>query len=150
MNYILVENGQIVGNPTQLPKNWANVSNFYLLDNQILKQYGWYPYRFQIAQIGENQVYDGSDFVVEQNEVVEYQKVRNKTQQEIQNEMESMWRYVREHRNKLLLECDWTQLADSPLTNQKQTEWQIYRQSLRDITTQSNPFSINWPTPPEA
>jgi hypothetical protein len=150
MNYILVENGKIAGNPTQLPKNWANVSNFYLLDNQILKQYGWYPYRFQASQIGENQVYDGSDFVIEENEVVEYQKVRNKTEQEIQNETENMWRYVRENRNRLLLECDWTQLADSPLTNQKQTEWQIYRQSLRDITTQSNPFSINWPTPPEA
>jgi hypothetical protein len=120
------------------------------LDNQILKQYGWYPYRFQASQIGENQVYDGSDFVIEENEVVEYQKVRNKTEQEIQNETENMWRYVRENRNRLLLECDWTQLADSPLTNQKQTEWQIYRQSLRDITTQSNPFSINWPTPPEA
>jgi hypothetical protein len=150
MNYILVENGQIVGNPTQLPKNWANVSNFYLLDNQTLKQYGWYPYRFVEAQKNENQYYDGSDFVIEENEVVEYQKVRNKTQQEIEDETEGMWRAIRYRRNELLLECDWTQLADSPLTNQKQTEWQIYRQSLRDITTQSNPFSINWPTPPEA
>ena len=150
MNYILVENGQIVGNPTQLPKNWANVSNFYLLDNQTLKQYGWYPYRFIEAQKNENQYYDGSDFVIEENEVVEYQKVRNKTQQEIEDETEGMWRAIRDRRNELLLECDWTQLADSPLTNQKQTEWQIYRQSLRDITTQSNPFSINWPTPPEA
>jgi hypothetical protein len=150
MNYILVENGQIVGRPTQLPKNWANVSNFYLLDNQILKQYGWYPYRFEAAQIGENQVYDGSDFIVEQNEVVEYQKVRNKTQQEIEDETEGMWRAIRDRRNELLLECDWTQLADSPLPNQKQTEWQIYRQSLRDITNQLDPFSINWPTPPEA
>lgn len=150
MNYILVENGQIVGNPTQLPKNWANVSNFYLLDNQTLKQYGWYPYRFVEAQKNENQYYDGSDFVIEENEVVEYQKVRNKTQQEIEDETEGMWRAIRDRRNELLLECDWTQLADSPLTNQKQTEWQIYRQSLRDITTQSNPFSINWPTPPEA
>jgi inorganic pyrophosphatase/exopolyphosphatase len=150
MNYILVENGKIVGNPTQLPKNWANVSNFYLLDNQTLKQYGWYPYRFQVAQIGENQVYDGSDFVVEQNEVVEYQKVRNKTAQEIQDDVINMWTSIRNSRNRLLFECDWTQLADSPLTNQKQTEWQIYRQSLRDITNQPNPFSISWPTPPEA
>jgi hypothetical protein len=150
MNYILVENGQIIGRPTQLPKNWANVSNFYLLDNQTLKEYGWYPYRFEAAQIGENQVYDGSDFIVEENEVVEYQKVRNKTQQEIQEETEGMWRAVRDRRNELLLECDWTQLPDSPLTNLKQTEWQIYRQALRDITNQSDPFSINWPTEPEA
>jgi hypothetical protein len=150
MDYILVENGQIVGRPTELPKNWANVSNFYLLDNQTLKQYGWYPYRFQVAQIGENQVYDGSDFVIEQNEVVEYQKVRNKTTQEMQNEVINEWASIRNRRNQLLFECDWTQLADSPLTNQKQTEWQIYRQSLRDITNQPNPFSISWPSSPEA
>jgi hypothetical protein len=148
MDYILVENGKTVGRPTQLPKNWANVSNFYLLDNQTLKQYGWYPYRFQAVQIGENQYYDGSDFVIEEMEVVEYQKVRNKTQQEIQEEIEGMWRATRDRRNELLSESDWTQLPDSPLSNQKQTEWQIYRQALRDITNQPNPFSINWPSKP--
>jgi hypothetical protein len=148
MDYILVENEQIIGRPTQLPKNWANISNFYLFDNEKLKEYGWYPYRFQAAQIGENQVYDGSDFVIEQTEVVEYQKVRNKNQQEIQEETEGMWRAVRDLRNELLLECDWTQLSDSPLTNQKQIEWQIYRQQLRDVTEQTNPFSIEWPIAP--
>jgi hypothetical protein len=33
----------------------------------------------------------------------------------------------------LLNECDWTQLADSPLTDQKRSEWATYRQALRDI-----------------
>ncbi len=150
MKYILVKDGKISGNPTDLPKSWENISNFHVFDNETLKQYGWYPYRFVEANINSNQFYDGSDFVIEENEVVEYQKVRNKTQQEIEDETEGRWRAIRYQRNTLLLECDWTQLADSPLTNQKQTEWQIYRQSLRDITTQSNPFSINWPTPPEA
>lgn len=150
MKYILVENGQIVGRPTELPKSWNNISNFHVFDNQTLKQHGWYPYRFVTAQVGENQVYNGSDFVIEENEVVEYQKVRNKTQQEITEEIEGMWRAIRDRRNYLLLECDWTQLADSPLSNQKQTEWQIYRQELRDITQQPDPFGIVWPTPPEA
>ena len=150
MNYILVQNGQIVGRPRPLPVSWENISNFNVFDNQTVKQYGWYPYRFVEAQKNENQYYDGSDFVIEENEVVEYQKVRNKTEQEITEETENMWRSIRDRRNELLKECDWTQLPDSPLTNQKQTEWQIYRQSLRDITTQLNPFSIEWPTPPEA
>jgi hypothetical protein len=150
MNYILVQNEQIIGRPRPLPVSWENISNFHVFDNQTLKQYGWYPYRFVEANVNSNQFYDGSDFVIEENEVVEYQKVRNKTQQEIQDETESMWRAIRDRRNELLLECDWTQLADSPLPNQKQTEWQIYRQSLRDITNQLDPFSINWPTPPEA
>ena len=59
-----------------------------------------------------------------------------------------MWRAIRDRRNELLSETDWTQLPDSPLTNQKQTEWQIYRQALRDITLQTDPFNINWPIKP--
>lgn len=149
MKYILVENGKIVGNPIELPRNWANISNFYLFDNETLKQYGWYPFRFVEAEINSNQFYDGSDFVIEEDEVVEYQKVRNKTPQEIEEELESQWAFIRHRRNEFLLECDWTQLQDSPLSEQKQQEWQIYRQSLRDITLQSDPFNIVWPTKPE-
>jgi len=62
--------------------------------------------------------------------------------------VEDKWRAVREQRNALLFSCDWTQLSDSPLTSEKKTEWQTYRQSLRDITLQPNPFSIVWQTPP--
>ena len=149
MKYILVENGNIVGNPTELPRNWANISNFYLFDNETLKQYGWYPFRFVEAEINSNQFYDGSDFVIEEDEVVEYQKVRNKTPEEIEEELESQWAFIRYRRNEFLLECDWTQLQDSPLSEQKQQEWQTYRQSLRDITEQSDPFNIVWSTKPE-
>jgi hypothetical protein len=149
MKYILVENGNIVGNPTELPRNWANISNFYLFDNETLKQYGWYPFRFVEAEINSNQFYDGSDFVIEEDEVVEYQKVRNKTPEEIEEELESQWAFIRYRRNEFLLECDWTQLQDSPLSEQKQQEWQTYRQSLRDITEQPDPFNIVWSTKPE-
>lgn len=149
MKYILVENGKIVGNPMELPRNWANISNFYLFDNETLKQYGWYPFRFVEAEINSNQFYDGSDFVIEEDEVVEYQKVRNKTPEEIEEELNGQWTAIRYRRNEFLTECDWTQLQDSPLSEQKQQEWQTYRQSLRDITLQSDPFNIVWPTKPE-
>jgi hypothetical protein len=149
MKYILVENGKIVGNPMELPRNWANISNFYLFDNETLKQYGWYPFRFVESEINSNQFYDGSDFVIEEDEVVEYQKVRNKTPEEIEEELNGQWTAIRYRRNEFLTECDWTQLQDSPLSEQKQQEWQTYRQSLRDITEQSDPFNIVWPTKPE-
>ncbi len=149
MKYILVENGKIVGNPMELPRNWANISNFYLFDNEKLKQYGWYPFRFVESEINSNQFYDGSDFVIEEDEVVEYQKVRNKTPEEIEEELNGQWTAIRYRRNEFLLECDWTQLQDSPLSEQKQQEWQTYRQSLRDITEQPDPFNIVWPTKPE-
>jgi hypothetical protein len=36
-------------------------------------------------------------------------------------------------RDGLLAKSDWTQTADSPLTDEKQEEWKIYRQALRDL-----------------
>lgn len=68
------------------------------------------------------------------------------TQSEIDYRIENQWFIVRTQRNELLSECDWTQLADIP-TETKEL-WQTYRQTLRDITSQSNPFSINWPVKP--
>lgn len=40
---------------------------------------------------------------------------------------------IRIHRNHLLLESDWTQGADSPLSDETKIEWATYRQSLRDM-----------------
>jgi hypothetical protein len=56
---------------------------------------------------------------------------------------------VIEQRNKLLYESDWTQIPNNPLTQEVQQEWAVYRQALRDITTQSGyPKDVIWPTPP--
>ena len=41
---------------------------------------------------------------------------------------------LRQDRNKLLLECDWTDLPNAVLSDEKKTEWQTYRTNLRDIT----------------
>jgi len=70
----------------------------------------------------------------------------NATSEEISYRIENQWEEVRVLRNQLLTECDWTQLADIP-TETKEL-WTSYRAQLRDITSQSNPFSINWPVKP--
>ena len=41
---------------------------------------------------------------------------------------------LRNLRNELLQESDWSQMPDSQLSEEKKTEWQKYRQELRDIT----------------
>ena len=56
------------------------------------------------------------------------------------------WKCIRKQRNNLLIECDWTQGADVPDTIK--TAWVSYRQALRDITKQSDPDNITWPTKP--
>ena len=68
------------------------------------------------------------------------------SQNEIDYRLENQWFIVRETRNELLAECDWTQLAD--ISAETKTIWSDYRQSLRDITSQTNPFSITWPVKP--
>lgn len=53
---------------------------------------------------------------------------------------------IRADRNRRLLECDWTQVNDAPVDK---LSWAVYRQHLRDITTQQEfPWDVTWPTPP--
>lgn len=70
----------------------------------------------------------------------------NASQLQINQRIESKWDEIREIRNELLAECDWTQLSDIP-TETKQN-WTTYRQNLRDITNQTDPYNIVWPAKP--
>ena len=56
------------------------------------------------------------------------------------------WEKNRMKRNVLLSYSDWTQLSD--VSGVDKTAWATYRQQLRDITTQTDPFNITWPTKP--
>lgn len=56
---------------------------------------------------------------------------------------------LRQLRQRYLQDCDWTQMPDSPLSEEKKLEWQTYRQALRDITLTSTSCSdVTWPTEP--
>ena len=54
------------------------------------------------------------------------------------------WDKIREERTQKLQDTDWRASSDLTLSD----SWKNYRQSLRDITTQSDPFNITWPTEP--
>jgi len=54
-------------------------------------------------------------------------------------------------RNKLLADTDWTQMNDSPLSNENKTAWSTYRQELRDISDLDawpNLTDDDWPVEP--
>ena len=59
---------------------------------------------------------------------------------------ETEWPIVRAERDRRLLASDWTQLPDVPLATKE--AWAVYRQALRDITEQPDPFNITWPVVP--
>lgn len=62
------------------------------------------------------------------------------------------WPKVRRDRGLLLTESDWTQVADTPLTDSKKAEWATYRQALRDVpatnSSVTNIDNVVWPTEP--
>jgi hypothetical protein len=68
-------------------------------------------------------------------------KVTQKTQ--------AQWASVRAQQRELLYKSDWTcSVTDYEVPNK--AEWVQYRQALREVTTQADPFAIVWPTAPGA
>ena len=61
--------------------------------------------------------------------------------------VERQWNEVRETRKPLLATADVeiNKLIDAGAST---ALWSAYRQALRDITLQADPFNVAWPTPP--
>jgi len=60
---------------------------------------------------------------------------------------------VRSQRDFMIAQTDWSILPDSPLSESQKTEARTYRQSLRDLTSETMPVSgnlndVSWPTVP--
>ena len=68
------------------------------------------------------------------------------------------YKLLREKRNTLIAETDWTQLKDIDLDIIRERNWKNYRQALRDLPSKSTPkldsngnldmSSVNWPDKP--
>lgn len=64
--------------------------------------------------------------------------------------IEAQWVVIRNERNKLLTNTDWWVTKASENGVNISPEQQVYRQALRDVTEQINPFDIQWPVAPSA
>tara|TARA_B100001248_G_C27330276_1_gene431057 strand:+ start:563 stop:955 length:393 start_codon:yes stop_codon:yes gene_type:complete len=62
------------------------------------------------------------------------------------------WFSVRTIRDGRLKQSDWTQVPDSPLSAEQRSEWQMYRQKLRDLPADYAHVTaiedVVWPTAP--
>ena len=87
------------------------------------------------------------------------------TEEEVNNKIEELkisepFRLLREERNKLIAETDWTQLKDIDLDIIRERNWKNYRQALRDLPSKSTPkldsngnldmTSVSWPDKPSS
>lgn len=61
----------------------------------------------------------------------------------------SEYAFIRTRRGELLYKSDWTQIPGGPLSDEKKTEWSVYRQQLRDLVIEGTcPLDFQWPAPP--
>lgn len=151
MKYIKVKDGTITYPYTiqDLYSDNPSVSFPQTVNSTILERFD--VYEVQLTSQPEDytkNITEGTPILVSGS----YQQIWNEASasvEEIEQRKNEKWIEVREFRDTLLKNSDWTQLQDSPITGSKLTEWQTYRQSLRDITSNNNPFTLEWPNQPE-
>jgi hypothetical protein len=121
--------GQVIGNETVVYISASEDAVNFIL-TRYRKNNEW---RTRTPKPGEYYYWDP------QNEIWQYNS-------------EALYNIIRRQRDSNLYACDWTQLGDSPLTENKKQEWSVYRQELRDLP-QNQPSltsleEVVWPTPP--
>ena len=130
----------------ELREAYPNVSLPAQLSEEALSDWGVYSVTStQMPNDYTKNITEGTpvltDGVYYQNWVI-----TNATESEINYRLENQWEEIRLIRNELLKESDWTQLSDVSQTIKDL--WTVYRQELRNITNQENPFNIEWPVKP--
>ena len=102
-----------------------------------------------VAEINEVGLLDGQGIIEGDYQPNEYKIIDGEAVIRTDNTLE----ILRNKRNELLKQSDWTQINDSPLSDAKKQEWATYRQSLRDLpsTNQSvnNIADVIFPSMPE-
>ena len=58
------------------------------------------------------------------------------------------WADVRARRDALLAATDWRVTRALERSERLDVDWSVYRQALRDITLQADPFTVVWPAEP--
>jgi hypothetical protein len=150
MKYLRIIDGNIVYpyQPDQLRKDYPNTSFPERLTDSILLEYSIYVVNLVNIQSDYTKNYSEGTPVLIEDQYYQNWIVTDATQEEIDQRLQTQWIQVRYDRNQYLQECDWTQLSDSPLTVEEKAAWATYRQELRDVTLQPDPFNITWPTKP--
>ena len=130
----------------ELRQAYPNVSLPAELSEEALSD--WDMYSVTSTQIPNDYTKNITEGTPVLTDGVYYQNwiIVNATESEINYRLENQWEEIRLIRNELLKESDWTQLSDVSQTIKDL--WTVYRQELRNITNQQNPFNIEWPIKP--
>ena len=148
--YLKLENGNIRYPYTisELKSENPNTSFPVVLTNEVLESFDIYPVQStEYTDDYTKNIEEGTP-ILSDSSYIQFWNITDATEEEISAKLEEKWVEVRIMRDTLLAQSDWTQFQDSPLSGTQLTEWQTYRQSLRDVTSQPNPFNLSWPAKP--
>lgn len=162
MSYAYVENGIVIEVKDTLPNNWRNVSNFFVYANDYdyLKQLGWYPVEKQIPTYNpETHRLDNWQYIfdgISVKHVPELIEIIPLTTEQLAIEkreiLNNKWEQIRNQRDRMMKDFEWrytryerqVRLSLTPTDSIESLD--NYMQALADITAQSDPDSIIWPT----
>lgn len=145
--YVLVKSGSAEYYALEnLRIDYPHISFPEVITKEIAAEFNVYPCAVVVAPVVDHT----KDLAVGPPEQVKgaWQQswvISNASADEVAQRVQTQWEGVRADRNYRLSVSDWTQLPDAPVSS---SVWAAYRQALRDITTQSDPFNIEWPLPP--
>lgn len=113
--------------------------------------YGVFEWAFKPIDLPYNKSVDEKGLTKNENGVWKPTFIiRDATEQELNEKKLMLSDIIKEERVRRLIRTDFFDRTDSPLSEIKKEEYRIYRQALRDITTQSGfPFNTQWPDLPK-
>lgn len=148
-NYAFVQNGDIVYTYDILPQTWNNISNFNVLefDHKIFNALGWFHVKKRIPQFNlKTQKLSAPKYTLDNNLVYEdYDVIQITSEEQLNiNKKQNFMKNLRQIRNNLLFESDWTQNADvqEDKSEEWKSAWKIYRKQLRDLPLNYDNFNI--------
>lgn len=146
MKYALIENNKIIEYPIfegDIRARFPNISfasDFIPPENYVCV----FDAPFPSIDYTKN-VKEGTPKFVDNRWTMNWE-VSDASDEEVSDRITGQWNIIRIERNAKLMRSDWTRLDDAPVD---QDAWAVYRQALRDITKQPDPFNVIWPTPPQ-
>ena len=150
--FALIEDGVVKQYPYniyQLKMAHPNVSFPVDPSDATLQEFGIFRVFFATSpSVSNTQVLeeDPPVFSAEYQRWTQVWRVRDMTEEEVQQRNDSKASEIRTERNEKIAKTDWTQLPDCPVDK---SAWATYRQALRDITAQTGfPWTIDWPEQP--
>lgn len=151
--YVLVSNGGVGKYPYtvfDLRRDNPNTSFIDPMSDQELAEWGVFPVVPRNAPLHDPATQNVSrvDPTLEDGQWVETWRISEASAAEVDERMAAQWTVIRSQRNEIISSSDWTQLQDVPLSNEDKDAWVTYRQALRDVTNQVDPFNITWPDAP--